>query len=65
MTLDQALNYIHGQYHKAQPGLQRIAELMTKLGNPQKKTEMYPYCRHQRQGQYRCHDSLHAHQRGL
>lgn len=37
MTLDQALSYIHGQYHKAQPGLHRIGELLEKLGNPQKK----------------------------
>lgn len=37
MTLDQALQYIHGQYHKAKPGLQRIGELLGKLGDPQKK----------------------------
>ncbi|MBQ8238808.1 MAG: bifunctional folylpolyglutamate synthase/dihydrofolate synthase [Oscillospiraceae bacterium] len=38
MTIDQALNYIHGKFRKgAQPGLHRISELMQKLGDPQKQ----------------------------
>ena len=38
MTIDQALNYIHGKFRKgATPGLHRIGELMAMLGDPQKK----------------------------
>ena len=38
MTIDEALNYIHGKFRKgATPGLHRIGELMGKLGDPQKK----------------------------
>ena len=38
MTIDQALNYIHGKFRKgATPGLHRIGQLMAMLGDPQKK----------------------------
>ena len=38
MTIDQALDYIHGKFRKgATPGLHRIGELMGKLGDPQKQ----------------------------
>ena len=38
MTIDEALNYIHGKFRKgATPGLHRIGELMGKLGDPQKQ----------------------------
>ena len=38
MTIDQALNYIHGKFRKgATPGLHRIGQLMDMLGDPQKK----------------------------
>ena len=38
MTIDQALDYIHGKFRKgATPGLHRIGELMAKLGDPQKQ----------------------------
>ncbi len=37
MTLEQALNYIHGLYRKgATPGLGRISALLARLGDPQK-----------------------------
>ena len=38
MTIDQALDYIHGKFRKGSvPGLHRIRHILGKLGNPQEK----------------------------
>lgn len=38
MTIDQALNYIHGLYRKGtKPGLHRVRQLLQALGNPHEK----------------------------
>ena len=51
MTSEEAIAWIHGRKtFGMRPGLMRVEALLQRLGNPEKKSDIDPCCRNERQG---------------